>query len=200
MSTDICPASPPGYFYRSNCELLCRPAEWFDVIVFFLGNYVAHILTVVSQPGQCLAGNIMFPALTLLFPGTGYTTALSAITSMAIFAPTELQMAARARALYMVAPIKALKSQLDRYVNGRDSVAGVRDEVETGDVELETFIEYVTFNIRQLGDTERAQSAGDERNNNEENEGNLEVPVGEYPSLSYLLFHILLSPFAESNG
>ncbi|KAK3376399.1 putative pogo transposable element [Lasiosphaeria ovina] len=121
MSMDTCPASPPGYFYRGDCKLLCRSAEWFDVIIFFLGNYVAHIPTVVSRPGQSLAGNILFPILALLFPGTGIAKAMGAIESRAIFAPTKLQMAARAGALYMVAPVKALKRRPARPRSSQDA-------------------------------------------------------------------------------
>jgi hypothetical protein len=139
---DTCPASPPGYFYRGDCKLLCRPAEWFDIIIFFLGNFVAHIPTIVSRPGQSLAGKIIFPILALLFPGTGIAKAMDAIRSRAIFAPTELQMAARAGALCMVAPAKLLN--------------------------------------RRRRDEEQARGTGGEENGNEENEdGNLELPDGK---------------------
>ena len=106
MSNDMCPARPPGYFYRDDCSLLCRPAEWYDVVVFFLGNYAAHIATVMPQPGQSLASTILYPLLALLLPGSGSYRGLTAIRSMAVFAPTELQMAARAGALYFVVPVK----------------------------------------------------------------------------------------------
>jgi len=112
MSTDMCPTSPPpGYFYRSGCTMLCRPATWSDVLVFFLGNYVTHVATIVSQPGQSLAGTIFFSLLSMLFPGGGISKAMGAIMSRAVFAPTELRMAARAGALYIVVPTDLLENR-----------------------------------------------------------------------------------------
>jgi hypothetical protein len=159
---DTCPASPPGYFYRGDCKLLCRPAQWYDVLIFFLGNYVAHIPTVVSRPGQSLAGSILFPILALLFPGTGIAKAMGAIGSRAIFAPTELQMAARAGALYMVAPLKLLNWPLWSHHASEDENGG--------------------GGVAQPGDEEQpeAQGAGREENGSRENEDDsLEPPDGK---------------------
>lgn len=98
-----CPASPPGYFYQNdNCALLCRSTVWTDVLVFFLANYVTHVATVIAEPGQSVATSIASSVMALLLPGTGIERALNAIYSCAIFAPTQLQMAARAGALYVV--------------------------------------------------------------------------------------------------
>lgn len=97
-----CSISVPGYFYRDECKLLCRPASWEDVVVFFLGNYVAHVATINSRPGQSTLITVCISIATLLFPGVGIYRALNAIVSLATFAPTELQRAARAGALCMV--------------------------------------------------------------------------------------------------
>ncbi|KAK0702286.1 hypothetical protein B0H67DRAFT_547275 [Lasiosphaeris hirsuta] len=99
-----CPVSPPGYFYRDNCSLLCKPAGWTDVLVFFLGNYVAHVATVNISPGTSTYNWTWQCLIVFLAPGAGILSAFEAIQSRAIFAPTELQMAARARALVMVVP------------------------------------------------------------------------------------------------
>jgi len=47
-----CLVNIPGYTHHGKCNLLCAPATWFDILIFFLGNYVAHAATVVSLPGQ----------------------------------------------------------------------------------------------------------------------------------------------------
>src|SRR5262245_12772304 len=99
-----CTISVPGYFYRDNCTLLCKPASWTDIVVFFLGNYLTHVATVISEPGQGILSTVIMSLAALLFPGAGIAKAMNAIISFAIFAPTELQRAARAGALCMVVP------------------------------------------------------------------------------------------------
>src|SRR6187549_2753147 len=54
-----------------DCNLLCRPARWTDVIVFYLANYVTHAATVISRPGE-RPGLVVLGILTaILFPGGG---------------------------------------------------------------------------------------------------------------------------------
>jgi hypothetical protein len=120
-----CVISIPGYFYRDNCTLLCRPAAWTDVAVFFLGNYVAHIATVNAQPGQGTVLSLILSLTALLFPVSGFAPAFEAILSQAIFAPTDLQMAARAGALYMVVPPKPDADSFPPQVS-ESQTAGVR--------------------------------------------------------------------------
>ncbi len=98
-----CPVNVPGFTHHGNCNLLCSPASWTDVLVFFLGNYIAHAATVVTLPGQSTAGVIVDIVLALLFPGAGVFRALRVIFTRAKLAPTDLQMAARAGALVVVA-------------------------------------------------------------------------------------------------
>jgi hypothetical protein len=94
-----CPTNIPGFFHHGDCNLLCRPAVWTDVIVFYLGNYIAHAATIIAQPGQSPVSSLYKIAAALLFPGAGIQIGLQTIARLAKFAPTELQMAARAGAL-----------------------------------------------------------------------------------------------------
>ncbi len=98
-----CPVNIPGYVHHgTDCSLLCQPASWLDITIFFLGNYVAHAATVINEPGQSPFMTLVNIILALLVPGAGILTGVSAILSRAILAPTSLQCAARAGALCMV--------------------------------------------------------------------------------------------------
>lgn len=87
-------------------NLFCRPSKWTDVAVFLLGNYVAHVATIHSSPGQSTLETILFSITALFLPAAGILKAFQAIGSRAIFADTELQRAARAGALFVVQKIK----------------------------------------------------------------------------------------------
>lgn len=97
-----CPVEIPGYFHHGNCELLCRRAEWTDVLLFYAGNYFAHAATVPADPGQSARTTLAKVLMAVFYPGSGMIHALRVISNRAIFAPTDLQMAARAGALCTV--------------------------------------------------------------------------------------------------
>ncbi|KAK1968280.1 hypothetical protein LY78DRAFT_544370, partial [Colletotrichum sublineola] len=99
--TNKCP-NVPGFFYRDDCRLLCQRAKWTDVVVFFFSNYVAHAGTITTRPGQSDFVTMVTMIVAVLFPGSGLWNGLMAIFSFAAFAPTDLQKAARAGALYAV--------------------------------------------------------------------------------------------------
>jgi hypothetical protein len=91
---------------HSDSDIFCRSSEWTDVAAFFLGNYVAHVATIHSSPGQSLLETILFLLTALFLPSAGVIKAFQAIKSRAIFADTELQRAARAGALFVVQEIR----------------------------------------------------------------------------------------------
>jgi hypothetical protein len=97
-----CPVNIPGFVHHGNCNLLCRPGSWITVIVFYLGNYVAHAATTTVRPGERHRSSIIILLVAILFPGAGVTRGMEAILSLAKFAKSELQMAARAGALLTV--------------------------------------------------------------------------------------------------
>ncbi|PMD28625.1 hypothetical protein NA56DRAFT_683959 [Hyaloscypha hepaticicola] len=86
----------------TNPNVICRPAKWTDVVVFYLGNYVAHAATTLNLPGQSPLGVVFVILAALFFPISGVFRGFRAISTLAIFAETELQTAARAGALCMV--------------------------------------------------------------------------------------------------
>ena len=99
-----CPVRVPGYFHHGDCNLLCRPARWTDVIVFYLSNYVTHAATVISRPGERPVLVILGVLAAVLFPGGGLIFGVETIFCRAVLAPTQLQTAARAGALCYVRP------------------------------------------------------------------------------------------------
>jgi len=101
-TNDECPMNVPGLWHNGDCSLLCRPAEWYDILVFVLGNYLAHVATVVSPPGVSTVDQVLNLIEALIFPLSGLGLGLEAIFSWAIFATTPLRTAARAGALLMV--------------------------------------------------------------------------------------------------
>jgi len=101
-----CPINFPGLWHNGDCSLLCRPTKSYDILIFFLGNYLAHVATVVSPPGASIASQILNLMGALLLPFSGICLGFEAIASLAIRAPTPLTTAARSGALLMIVETK----------------------------------------------------------------------------------------------
>jgi len=99
---NISAAAPQNVSDHGNSDLYCRSTTWTDIIVFYLGNYVAHAATTMSLPSHTLYDAAFTFVAALLFPASGVTRGVRAILRRAIFADTELQTAARSGALCMV--------------------------------------------------------------------------------------------------
>ncbi|KAI9868466.1 MAG: hypothetical protein M1813_005910 [Trichoglossum hirsutum] len=93
---------PPGASNHGDPNLICVLAKWSDILIFYLGNYVAHAATIVSLPGSSLLDSTRNAFFALLFPVRGVSRGFRALFSLAKFAPTDLHMAARAGALCKV--------------------------------------------------------------------------------------------------
>ncbi|PMD63727.1 uncharacterized protein K444DRAFT_715763 [Hyaloscypha bicolor E] len=93
---------PNGSSDHENPGLLCTPTKWSDIIIFYLANYAAHAATTRSLPGEKTRGIIMVVLTALFFPAAGAFRGILGITSLAIWAKTDLEMAAKAGALCMV--------------------------------------------------------------------------------------------------
>ncbi|KAK4115455.1 hypothetical protein N656DRAFT_695023, partial [Canariomyces notabilis] len=96
---------PEGTTNHGNSKLLCTPAQWYDFVIFFFGNYFAHAATVVPVPGQGFESTAISIFLALTLPGSAIVRAVTAIVR---HAATErrnpLRRAARAGALCIVLP------------------------------------------------------------------------------------------------
>ena len=93
---------PTGTSNHGDPELLCLPTKWTDVIVFFLGNYLAHAATLRSVPGRSVYQSFVAMLTALFFPVSGVRLGVRGIFSLAALAKTDLQVAARAGALCKV--------------------------------------------------------------------------------------------------
>jgi hypothetical protein len=93
---------PAGSSDHGTPGILCTPTKWTDIVIFYLANYAAHAATTRSLPGEetSRVGIIVFTAL--LFPAAGAFRGILGIASFSIFGKTDLEKAARARALCMV--------------------------------------------------------------------------------------------------
>jgi hypothetical protein len=93
---------PVGTSYHGPPGLLCTPATWTDVFIFYVVNYAAHAVTTRSLPGEqrySVARTIM---MALFFPAAGAFRGILGIASLAVLRSTCLEKAASAGALCMV--------------------------------------------------------------------------------------------------
>lgn len=90
---------PLGASNHGDQHLLCTPQRASAVAAFFLGNYLAHVITVKSVPGQPLIPTVLDLAFTLFLPVYGVARGLSSILKVAIRGKTPLETALRSDAL-----------------------------------------------------------------------------------------------------
>ncbi|OAL43643.1 hypothetical protein IQ07DRAFT_592970 [Pyrenochaeta sp. DS3sAY3a] len=102
MSNQNCSISIPGHRIEEDCTLLCRDAKWTDLLLFYLGNYVIHVATVLREPGASIEAQVFWAMVALLMPFAGIARAVDVIIAQSRSGGTDLQVAARAGALLMV--------------------------------------------------------------------------------------------------
>ena len=93
---------PEGTRDHGNPRLLCTPAKWTNVATFLLANFVAHAVTVKTQPGEPVISIFAALVYAFCFPGFGTVRGLDAIFRHAITGSSPLQMAKKAGALCQV--------------------------------------------------------------------------------------------------
>ncbi|KAJ7429482.1 hypothetical protein B0H11DRAFT_1767456, partial [Mycena galericulata] len=108
--------APIGTSQHGDAHLLCVPTGTWDVIVFFLGNYIAHAFTVRAYPGESLIdftwatiAALFLPTSGIIRGATGIIRGTTGILRKGFVARTPLEMAARAGALCMVVRTKDWK-------------------------------------------------------------------------------------------
>lgn len=108
----------PGAIYNGD-NVLCNPTKWYNVVIFFLGNYLAHAATVKSYPGERTWSFLTATVGALLMPTSGLIRGINSIARNAKFkrktfwkaawCDTDYQTAAAAGALCMVVRKKSWK-------------------------------------------------------------------------------------------
>ncbi|KAH8588308.1 hypothetical protein B0O99DRAFT_693594 [Bisporella sp. PMI_857] len=93
---------PAGASNHGDPNLLCIPVKWTYIAMFFVSNYVTHDAAVVSPPGYGLLDEVWIVIEALLFPAVGGVRGIQAIRGLAIFTSSDLKMACRANAVYVV--------------------------------------------------------------------------------------------------
>ena len=93
---------PNGTTQHGSSRILCPPTNLRTMATFFLGNFVAHIATIKSVPGEKLPVTVCNVTLALLFPTSGLMRGLNAMARGVRFGVTELDKACRAGALCVV--------------------------------------------------------------------------------------------------
>jgi hypothetical protein len=102
-STNLTIQFPHGTRYIAHQHLLCTPSTWKTIIPFYLADYLAHVVTVKSIPGESAVSSALALFFALMFPSLGLNRGLEAIAQCAIRGKTPLEKACRAGALAVVA-------------------------------------------------------------------------------------------------
>lgn len=71
--------APEGFSNHGQNNLFCVPMKWYNILIFFLTNYIAHAATVRSRPGQKFRHAARDFLLALAFPYSGLSRSLSAL-------------------------------------------------------------------------------------------------------------------------
>ena len=108
---------PAGASDHGNPNLLCLPAKWSDILIFFLGNYVAHAATLRSLPGASIYETAVRTYGALIFPVSGIAVGMGGILSLANLAKTDLEVAARAGALCKVVRSEYRQTPREKYIS-----------------------------------------------------------------------------------
>lgn len=119
---------PEGTTNHGDPSLICTPATWKDIIVFFATNYFIHAATLPAVPGETKR-EIIFSVLNALFiPGFGAARTIRRF----VFRPglkhrkTPLQCALKAGALCMVVNTRSMmRSKFGVYADREGWVARI---------------------------------------------------------------------------
>lgn len=123
----------PGIINHGD-NLICTPTNWYNVVIFFFGNYFTHAATVRSYPGERTWSLVIATVSALLIPTSGLIRGINSIARNAKFKrkrfwtaawrDPDYQTAAAAGALCMVVRKKSWKP----YPGDKLSNVFLRDE------------------------------------------------------------------------
>jgi hypothetical protein len=121
---------PDGTTNHGNPNLLCTPPYWYDFVLFYFANYIAHAATVISSPGPGSWSTVYVVIIALLIPVSGVIRAVSNIRRHACTEAHPLRRAARARALCMV-----VRAPLEKTISIGEP-ANIGDPVNANEADL----------------------------------------------------------------
>jgi hypothetical protein len=93
---------PNGTSQHGNPRIICAPMTVLGLLPFFAGNFLAHIATVKSSPGETVAVTAFNVLLAFVFPTSGLMRGLNAIARRVLQGKSEIDSACRAGALCVV--------------------------------------------------------------------------------------------------
>lgn len=94
---------PEGTTDHGTPNLICPPTQWFDIIVFFFINYLAHVFTLISSPGATPRELFLTGLAALLVPASGIIRSFRWIFShAAMCTENPVEQAIRAGAVCML--------------------------------------------------------------------------------------------------
>ncbi|TGZ82990.1 hypothetical protein EX30DRAFT_339238 [Ascodesmis nigricans] len=85
-----------------NLSPVSSQTQWIQLCIFFLTNYLLHLATVRSRPGDTNRAFVLDALLALLFPFSGAVRAVECILRAPIFQKNELKRIARSEAFCAV--------------------------------------------------------------------------------------------------
>jgi hypothetical protein len=127
--------APPGSQNHGDPHLLCLPASWTDIFVFFATNYLAHAATLIPRPGQTFFEGVIDIANALFIPGSGAlrTMRFLILHTTRPWGTPSIVRAAKAGALCMVVRDEnishALKNQQEDWFSEIFALGGEPDYV-----------------------------------------------------------------------
>lgn len=83
---------------------VCRPADWMDVMTFFVVNFGLHALTVITAPGDSPFRCAQLILMAIIAPFSGIVPACDKLQRMAGLGQNDLEMALMSEALCMLVP------------------------------------------------------------------------------------------------
>lgn len=101
---------PEGSRYITKDHLLCTPSTWKTIVPFYFANYLAHVATVKTLPGESRRELFFALSWAFFFPTLAMARGLQAIYRAAVFGKTPLAKACRAGALCVFIHTQAWKA------------------------------------------------------------------------------------------
>lgn len=118
---------PNGTETYNHDGLICTPALWNDILMFFFVNYVSHLATMRTSPSETWSWVVGWYLWALFTPFMGITLNTEVLFRFPVFAKTNLQKAALSDALVVV-----VRSRDWQPFHGEGEIRDVNMKLEEG--------------------------------------------------------------------